>query len=326
MNTNSSPRAIKSLPMAVLTLGIIAVSSASIIIKFAQVEVPSIVIAAYRLTIATIILLPFVLFNYLDELKSIKRRDLVLILISGLFLALHFASWITSLKFTTIASSVVLVTTTPLWVALFSPLFLNEKIKIGIWFGIFFALAGSIIVAFSDVCVFNSTSFFSCPNLMASFHGSNMIGNFLALIGAWMAAGYMIVGRKLRTRLSATPYVFCVYGAASIILLFIVLSMKMPVIGFSPKAFGWLLLLGLVPQLIGHSSFNWALGYLPAAFVSVALMGEPIGTIMLAYIIFADVPLIGEVIGGLLILTGIIIVSWANHQTMNSSADILANK
>ncbi len=260
------------------------------------------------------------------NLKVIKRRELVLILISGLFLAFHFASWITSLKFTTIASSVVLVTTTPLWVALFSPLFLNEKIKIGIWFGIFFALAGSIIVAFSDVCIFNTTSFLSCPNMMASFHGSNMIGNFLALIGAWMAAGYMIVGRKLRTRLSVTPYVFCVYGAASIILLVIVLIMKMPIIGFSTKAFGWLLLLGLVPQLIGHSSFNWALGYLPAAFVSVALMGEPIGTIILAFIIFAEVPLIGEVIGGVLILTGIIIVSWANHQTMNSNADIRANK
>jgi drug/metabolite transporter (DMT)-like permease len=322
MITNISSRSQYSLPLAILFGGILAVSSASILIKFAQVEVNSIVIAAYRLSIATILLFPFVIVKNRKELNSINGRDILLILASGLFLALHFASWISSLKYTSIASSVVLVTTTPLWVALFSPLFLGEKIKTGVWIGIIFAMAGSAVVAFSDGCIIVFGSGINCPDLAVSFRGPAMFGNLLALIGAWMAAGYMIAGRKLRRRISVTPYVFCVYGVASALLIGMIIIRKLPIIGFTPQSYGWLLLLGLVPQLLGHSSFNWALGYLPAAFVSVALMGEPIGTIMLAYIIFAEIPLIGEIVGGVLILAGILIVSLANKQTKETGEEI----
>jgi drug/metabolite transporter (DMT)-like permease len=315
MITNSSYRSRFSLPLIILFGGILAVSSASILIKFAQDEVNSIVIAAYRLTIATIFLVPFVMKNNREELRSIKGRDNILILLSGLFLALHFATWISSLRFTSIASSVVIVTTTPLWVALFSPLFLGEKIKSNVWIGIIIAMMGSTVVGLSEGCYYEQGTGIVCQDLAVSFHGKAMIGNFLALIGAWMAAGYMITGRKLRSHLSVTPYVFCVYGVASIILIGIIIVMGYPVVGFSPKIYGWLLLLGLVPQLLGHSSFNWALGYLPAAFVSVALMGEPIGTILLAYIILAEIPLFGELAGGVLILAGILLVSLANVQS-----------
>ncbi len=301
--------------MVVLFGGILAVSSASIIIKFAQVEVNSIVIAAYRLTIATIILFPYVIIYNLEEIKSIKGRDILLILGSGLFLALHFATWISSIRFTSIASSVVLVTTTPLWVALFSPLLLGEKIKPSVWIGIIIAMAGSAVVGLSEGCLFRAGFGIVCQNITDTFHGQAMLGNFLALCGAWMGAGYMITGRKLRARISVTPYVFSVYGTASIILIGIIIVMGLPIVGFSPNIYGWLLLLGLIPQLLGHSSFNWALGYLPAAFVSVALMGEPIGTIILAYLIFAEIPLIGEMIGGVLTLTGILVVSLANAQS-----------
>lgn len=314
-----------SLPMAVLFGGILAVSSASIIIKFAQVEVNSIVIAAYRLIIATIILFPYVLIYNLEEFKSIKGRDILLILGSGLFLALHFATWISSIRFTSIASSVVLVTTTPLWVALFSPLFLGEKIKPSVWIGIIIAMAGSAVVGLSEGCLFRAGFGIVCQNITDTFHGQAMLGNFLALLGAWMAAGYMITGRKLRARLSVTPYVFSVYGIASLILIVIIIILGLPFVGFSPNIYGWLLLLGLVPQLLGHSSFNWALGYLPAAFVSVALMGEPIGTIILAYLIFAEIPIIGELIGGVLILTGILVVSLANVQSKKTQSRLQIN-
>ncbi len=286
------------------------------------------VIAAYRLTIASLVLLPITLRRHGKELRALKLNQIGLLIASGVFLALHFASWITSLELTTVASSVVLVATTPLWVALASPVFLKEKISRLVWLGLGLALAGSLIVALSGTCTISAGGV-KC-NFGAEFwSGKSLLGNGLALIGALCAAGYMVLGRRLRAALTLPVYIFCVYGAAAIGLLALAVISGANLIGqpapsgfavFSPGV--WLCLAGLAlgPQLLGHSAYNWALGYLPAASVSVALLGEPIGTTLLAFFILRETPSGIEMAGGLLILSGIFITA------QNSAAKEKANR
>ena len=131
------------------------------------------------------------------------------------FLALHFATWITSLQYTSVASSVVLVTTTPLWVALFAPIFLRERVGPAAVTGMVLALVGGIVIGLSDACAWQAGRL-TCPSLRTFFAGTTFLGDFLALFGAWMAAGYLLVGRKLREKLSLVPYIFVVYGMAAL--------------------------------------------------------------------------------------------------------------
>ena len=175
------------LPFA-LILAILAVSTASIFIRFAQTDAPSLVIAALRLTFASLALAPLALTRHRAELRSLSRRELLLGLLAGVFLALHFATWISSLEYTTVASSVVFVTTGPLWVALLSPFFLREPLTRPVLVGMGLALIGGIIIGLSDVCTWNQGPV--CPSMGQVLHGRMLFGNFLALVGAWMVAGW----------------------------------------------------------------------------------------------------------------------------------------
>jgi drug/metabolite transporter (DMT)-like permease len=302
-----SPKSPPIPPKIAIIFAILAVSIASILIRFTQDRVSSIVIAAYRLGISTLVLAPLAVFRHSTALRKLSRRDLGLGLLSGLFLAIHFATWIKSLEFTTVASSVVLVTTTPLWVALFSPLFLKESISKNIALGLALSLVGTMVIGVGDACVLEQDM--TCPPLEIFFSGTAFLGDLLALCGAFAAAGYVIIGRTLRAKLSLVPYVFLVYGAAAVLLVVLALGSGNPVSGFSPEIYLYLVLLALVPQLIGHSTFNWALGFLPAAYVAVTLLGEPIGSSVLAYLILGEVPGKITLFGAILVLGGILIAS-----------------
>jgi len=302
---SASPAPHRSTLTLGLLAGISAASTAAIFIRFAQHEgAPSIVIAAARLTIASLILAPFALTRYRSDLRRLSRRELVLTMLSGLFLALHFATWITSLEYTTVASSVILVTTTPLWVAILAPLVLHERLGTMAVVGLILALTGGVIVGLSDACAWHAGAL-SCPSLRTFFGGTGFLGDFLALAGAWMAAGYMLVGRKLRSKMELVPYIFVVYGMAAVVLMVIMLGMGKSPLGLPGLAYLWFALLALVPQLFGHSTFNWALKYLPASFVSVTLLGEPVGSTILAYFIFQEQPGWVKIGGAALILAGI---------------------
>ncbi len=303
----------KFTPYLVIGIGILAVSSASIFIRFAQGSVSSIVIAAYRLSIAALVLAPITWLRYKQTIKAFTSSQVLYLLFSGLFLAIHFATWISSLEYTSIASSVVLVTTTPIWVAIFSPIVLKEKNSLEIWIGIIITIVGSIFVSLQQVCAFQDFQ------LMCSMEDgyrdtTTMMGNFLAVCGAWAAAAYLMIGRKVRKDIPITAYIFFVYTTGAILLLITSVVFGHQLVGFPQKSYLWLLLLGLVPQLIGHSSFNYALGYLPAAFVSVALVGEPLGTIVLAYLLLQEQPGLGDLMGGFFIVAGILVISWVNHR------------
>jgi len=291
------------LPFSLL-IAILAVSTASIFIRFAQLDgAPSLVIAGLRLTFATLLLAPVALTRHRAEIKSFTRKQITLGVISGLFLAVHFATWISSLEYTSVASSVVFVSTGPLWVALLSPMLLNEKLTRMAIVGLALALLGGTVIGLSDACVIQNG--IQCPQLSQVMQGRAMWGNFLALAGAWAVTGYLIIGRKLRAGMSLIPYIFLVYGMAAVALLIIMFAAGHSPFGFEFKTYGWIFLLAAVPQLIGHSTYNWLLKQLSATLVAITTLAEPVGSAVLAYIFLNELPTSAVMFGGLLILAGI---------------------
>lgn len=292
------------LPLAIV-IAILAVSTASIFVRFAQREAPSIVIAALRLGFAVVAIAPFAIIRYRSELRKLTRHELLLAALSGGFLAIHFAAWITSLEYTSIVSSVVLVSTAPLWVALFSPLFLKEPLTRLVLIGMLLALLGGAVIALGDSCQIDRG--LVCPSFSGFLHGNALLGNFLALVGAWALAGYLMIGRRLRSGMSLVPYLFVVYGVAAVALLAAMFASGQRPTGFSGMTYLWIALLALIPQLIGHSTFNWILRFLPVTLVAITTLGEPVGSAVLAYFILQEIPASLTIIGGLFILAGIYI-------------------
>jgi drug/metabolite transporter (DMT)-like permease len=305
-------------PLFVLMMGILATSTASTFIRLAQVSASSLTIAAYRLGLASIILALIAVTLYRHELRALNCKQLGWAFISGLFLAVHFAAWISSLEYTTVASSVVLVSTTPLWVALISLFILHESVSKWVWVGLGVALAGGIVVGLSDACQITAAGL-ACPSIKSFFGGQAFLGDGLALIGALMAAFYLLIGRRLREQMSLMVYIFLVYGMAAVVLISVAVINRSPMSGFPPITYLWFLALALIPQLLGHSSYNWALRYLSAAYVSVSTLAEPIGSTILAYLILAEVPSIPKLIGAALILTGIVLSSRAELRPKQSN-------
>ena len=295
-------------PLFAIPFGILAVSTSSIFIRYAQEYASSLSVAAFRLTFSVLILFPVILLRHKDELLALTKKELGLAFLSGILLAIHFATWTTSLEYTTVASSVVLVSTSPLWVALLSPLFLREEISRSVLAGMGLALIGGGIVGVSDSCTWTGVSLI-CPSFTEFMGGEAFLGDVLALVGAMTGAGYLIIGRRLRSKLSLLPYVFIVYGIAAVGLCLALLGLEGFPSGYPPKTYLWFLLLALVPQLLGHSTFNWALRYLSAAYVSITLLGEPIGSTILAYLFLEEKPTSLKIFGAILILIGIFIAS-----------------
>ncbi len=306
-------------PYLIVPIGIAAVSTASLFIRFAQEYASSITIAAFRLGLAALILLPYTLLKHRKELKSLTRSDFKLALLAGFLLAIHFASWITSLEYTSVASSVVLVTTTPLWVALLAPLFLGEKTPRIAFIGMIIALLGGAVIAIVDVCVWMPGEI-SCLSGVKNLGSKTLLGDFLAIVGAIAGASYLMIGRHLRRKISLTPYVFLVFSASAIFLIMAMFVFEGVPPLYPGKVYLWLLLLAIIPQLLGHSIFNWSLKYLPTGYVSVNLLGEPIGSTILAYFFLNEKPPAVKIIGAILILAGIGLASF--RQYSNPSEDL----
>ncbi len=278
-------------PYLVLCIGILAVSSAAILISFARVEgVPAVAIAALRLSFASVILFPFAFARNRHEWRALPRRDFALALVSGVSLALHFTFWISSLDHTSVLSSVVLVSTNPFFVGLASGLFLRERLRRGTVIGILIASVGAALIAFSD---------------LSAGGAETLQGDLLALLGAAAVSGYLLIGRRLRRELSLIAYIGLVYTTAAIVLLAITFALDVTLFGYSSNGYALILLLALGPQLIGHSSFNWALKYLSATFITVTILTEPIGATLLAIPLLGQIPPAVTLAGGALILSGI---------------------
>lgn len=282
---------------AVLLMGIVAVSLAAIFIRLALAEgIPALVIAAARLTIATILLTPITLRRYHVHLRKLNRSDLLLLFVSGFFLAIHFGSWVSSLQYANVLISGVIVTTTPIWAGFLEVTFLKTKLNRYIVMGLCIALIGGVIIAFSGQ---------GTPSDAEIAGDSTTTGAGLALVGALSLSVYMVIGRKLRATLPLLPYIWMVYGIAAISLLVVVLFSGLSITGYSTEGYLWMLAVGLIPQLIGHSSLNYVLGYLPATMVSIATQLEPLTSAGMAFVFLAERPTPVQLLGSLIILVGV---------------------
>ncbi len=278
-------------PYWILICGVLGVSTGSIFARLA--DAPALVTAAYRVGLSSLLLLPLAWWKARTELTKLSAGDLKLAMLSGLFLALHFATWISSLDYTAIANSVVLVNTIPLWVGLLTPLISRDRIRRNTVISIVVSVIGGTIIGFGDFTT----------------GGSALWGDFLAVLGAVCAAVYLLLGRNLRRKLSLLPYVVVCYGSAAIILWLIVLALQLPITGYSSQTVAAFWAMALISQIIGHSSYNWALKWFSTSFVAVALLGEPIGSTILAYLVFNEGLTWTKFSGGLFILSAIYIAA-----------------
>ncbi len=279
-------------PYFALVSGVLAVSTGAIFARLAG-EAPALVIAAYRVGLAALVLAPFAWWKARDEILNLSKRELALAGLSGFFLALHFATWISSLDYTSVANSVVLVNTNPLWVGILTPFIAKERIKTAAIVSIVISVAGGIIIGAGDFASGDKALF----------------GDFLALMGSICAAIYLLLGRNLRRKLSLIAYVMVCYGSAAVILWVIVLSSKAQITGFSSNTVAAFWAMALIPQLIGHTSYNWSLKWFSAGLIAVSLLGEPIVATILAYFIFGEGLTWLKIAGGALILAAIYIAS-----------------
>lgn len=303
----SAPEDPRFSPTLVLALGILGSSTASILIRYAQRDAPSLIIAAYRLGLATAALLPLLLIRERPRLRAIGRAELLLTLASGTLLAGHFATWVTSLEFTSVASSIVLVQTAPLIVAALSPIALREPLSGWLVSGLVVSTLGSALVAVSDACGWQAGLL--CPPLTEWVQGEALRGDVLALGGAACGAGYLLIGRRLRPRLHLLPYITLTYGVAALWLGLLAALAGQPAFGYPARSYLWFILLAVFPQLLGHSTYNWALRYLPAAVVSISLLGEPVASIGLAAALLNEIPSELRLAGGALTLIGIVLAT-----------------
>jgi drug/metabolite transporter (DMT)-like permease len=270
-----------------LAIGVVAVSFSAILIR--EAHAPSLTIALYRNVIATALLLPLALGRHRAELRALTPRQLWLAFASGAMLAAHFASWIPSLSYTTVAASVVLVTTQPVWTALGGRLLYGERLRSGTLGGVGVALAGALVIAGGDVAVSGRAAF----------------GDLLATVGAVTAAGYFLIGRNLRQDLSLVPYVTVVYATCSALLVPAVVLSGSRAWGFPARTWLMFVLMALVPQIMGHTVFNYLLRHMDPTVVAIAIMGEPVGATLLALAFYGETPPWTAVAGGLVVLAGI---------------------
>ncbi len=268
-----------------LPIAVFSVSTAAILIRFSNSN--PITIAFYRMFFSSL----FFLFPFLKNkgIRTENKKNLLLIISSGIFLALHFAFWIASLNKTTVASSVVLVSSHPLLVMFFSSKFLGEEINQKAYYSVLFALLGVFLIALGDYSVKNW----------------NVIGDIYALIGMFFLGFYILIGKVVRKDISTSSYVFSVYSVASIVLGFVSFFIGTSFKIYPIKEYLIFFLLALIPTLFGHSIYNWALRYVKADLVSITLLGEPIISSVLALIILSESPPTISLIGVSLTIIGI---------------------
>ncbi len=274
-----------------LWVGVLAASISGILVRYAD-DASGVALSLWRCASGSLVLLPFAYRG----IRRMSGRDYLLPMFSGTCLAVHFASWITSVNMTTIAASVLLVSTTPVFVALAARWLFKERLGAEVWAGVSLALVGTALIAGLDL------------------EGSSMTGNALALIGGITAAGYALAGRESRQSLGILEYATVTYGWAAVLLAIGCLIWNVQVTGYSTVT--WWAIAGSIvgPQLIGHTLINYVLRDIDATRVSVVIMAEPIIAIGLAWVLFEEIPKTLAYLGGLAILVGIYLVSVPRRQ------------
>jgi len=287
-----------------LVVGILAVSTAAIWIRLAIASAGvrgggfSLVLAATRLTVASLLLIPT---WHRVRWQQISRGAIFYACAAGVILALHFAAWITSLSYTSIAAATTLVNTNSLWIALLSWLCFGEKPTWRMGLGMGIALTGGVLIGLGGV--------------EGTVVGSNpLLGNFLALAGAWAVSAYLLLGREAQRRgLSLGGYAIVAYGSAALVLLPLPGLFGANYVGYPRAVYLWMLLTALLPQLVGHTSINWAVRWASPTLVTLSILFEPVCSSILGYWIFGEVPTLWVLVGAVVLLVGVAIAALGGH-------------
>ncbi len=271
---------------------------------------PSPLIAAGRLLLAATIYTPFILTRYRGELAKLSSRDLLMAIFAGMWIASHFLLLITALEFTSVLINQVIVNTGPIWAAILERVFLRGRLSRAVWIGMMISFVGGGVIALAG---FNNTS---------QELANPMLGNSLALLGAMAGAAYLTIGRSVRMKVSLWPYVWIVFGAGGFFALMYVFATGTPITGHPPEAYFWLIMLTIAAQLVGHASFNFCVGYLPAAIVTLAGQVVTVTAGIVGYFLFDEVPTILELIGCAIILTGVLMAIQGRRQKRKSATQV----
>lgn len=275
-------------PYLILLIGVLSISTSAIFVKLAG-EAPASMIAFYRLAIAVAIMAPYVLWKHFDEIKQTHKKDWFLAMFSGIFLAFHFILWFQSLNYTTVASSVVLVSLQPIFAFIGTYIFFKERFTVGAILSLVITITGSAIIGWGDFQI----------------SGLALFGDILALLGALTVTGYFLLGQNLRKHQSLMTYTFIAYGMAAITLLLYNVLLGYSFTGYSGDQ--WLIFLGLaiIPTFFGHTLFNWTLKWLSTSTISMAVLVEPVGASLLAYWILQESITWAQWLGGSIVIFGL---------------------
>lgn len=283
-------------PYLAIVIGVIGVSFSAILVRYS--DAPSSVIAFYRMLFSCLILLPFFCKGAIKEMKGINKKDWILCVLAGGFLAFHFILWFESLQYTSVANSTVLVTLQPLF-AFFGTYFLfKERISVKGALSVIMAITGGILIGASD---------FAHDKVA-------LLGDVLALIACALATAYFLIGQIVRKRMSLTVYTFIVYGISAIILLVYVLGSGHELVHYPKEEWYLFILLAIVPTLLGHSLFNWAIEWVSTTKISMAILFEPVGAAILAYYLFNETVSAAQLVGALFILIGLSLFILVNKR------------
>ena len=277
-------------PMAALVVAILAVSTSAILVRWSAA--PPSVAAFYRVLFTVGLLAPLAFSKHGDDLRSLRRSDA---------LAVHFAAWFQSIEWTSVAASVTLVQSQPLFVAVGAALYLDERLTLPKVAGLLVAVAGAVVMSLGEL-------------LSGALVGPRpLAGNGLAVLGAVMMAVYVLAGRSLRERVPLIPYVTVVYSACAVVLCGFVVAQGDSLTGYPPVEWGLFLAMAVGPGVFGHTVINWALEHVESSVVSVSLLGEPVGSTLLAMVLLAEFPGHWTVIGGGVVLGGIYVTARARN-------------
>ena len=274
-------------PYIVVFIGVISVSTSAVFVKLA--EAPSGVTAFYRLLFSVLIMLPVFLVKYVGELRQITKKDWLSCTLAGVFLAFHFILWFESLNYTSVASSTVLVTLQPLFAFIGGTLFFQERITGAMVLSGSIAIIGSVLISWGDFQI----------------SGLALWGDFLALIACALITFYLFFGQSVRKRVSLMTYTFIVYSVSTVTLFCYVLLKQEPLAPYSAPQWVYFLLLAIVPNLLGHTLFNWSIKFVSTSLISIAILFEPVGATILAYYILGEHVVLTQILGGSIVIIGI---------------------
>ncbi|MGG3571196.1 DMT family transporter [Bacillus gobiensis] len=277
----------KMLPYLALFIGVLTVSASAIFVKL--VSAPAEITAFYRLLISTVIVFPW-FWRKRKALYQFAKSDWIYSMLAGVFLAFHFILWFESLEYTSVASSVVLVTLQPLFAFVGTYFFFKEKVTFGGLASAGFAIVGSAIISWGDFKV----------------SGLALWGDILALIACAMVTAYLLCGQHLRKKQSLAVYTFVVYGVSSATLFIYCLFSGESFVSYPSEDWIYFVLLAIFPTLLGHSLFNWSIKWISTNMVSVSILFEPVGASILAYYVLREMVTASQIVGGSMILAGIL--------------------